>query len=219
MCGRYILTAKRKQMAAHFTAQDTAPDDATPTIIAPSQATVVVTAERKLETMRWGLRPTWEPESGRSVLLINARAETLAQKPTFRQLLEQQRCLVPANGFFEWEKLPGGRKRPICYWLRQHGLFAFAGLWEEQRDASGNPVRAFTIITTAANEAVRVIHDRMPVILTPETETAWLKPAQAIENLLAMLAPYSAQPLVVEDGASLLTPPSPSQKVQPLLPF
>ncbi|TAN37787.1 MAG: SOS response-associated peptidase [Verrucomicrobia bacterium] len=219
MCGRYILTVKRKQIAAHFAAQDSTPDDATPSIVAPSQVAPVITAEHKLEAMRWGLRPTWEPESGRSVLLINARAETLAQKPTFHQLLAQQRCFIPANGFFEWEKLPGGRKRPVCYRLRQHGLFAFAGLWDQQRDDAGNVVHAFTIITTAANEAVRVIHDRMPVILTPETEAAWLKPAQTIEDLLALLCPYSAQPLVVEDGAPLLATPASSQKVQPLLPF
>jgi len=212
-----MLTARRKQMAAHFVAQDLAPDDATPAIIAPSQVAPVVTAEHKLEAMRWGLRPTWEPESGRSVLLINARAETLAQKPTFQPLLERQRCLVPANGFFEWEKLPGGHKRPVYFRLRQRGLFAFAGLWEEQRDAAGNRIRAFTIVTTAANEAVRVIHDRMPVMLTPETEAAWLKPAQSIAELLALLQPYPAHALTAEDGTEMLTPAR--QSKQPLLPF
>jgi putative SOS response-associated peptidase YedK len=219
MCGRYMVTAQRKQIAAHFAAQDTAPDDTTPTVVAPSQTAPVVTAARKLETMRWGLRPTWEPESGRSVLLINARAETLAQKPAFQHLLERQRCLVPANGFFEWEKLPGGHKRPVCYRLRQRGLFAFAGLWEQQHAATGQTIHAFTIITTAANEAVRVVHDRMPVLLPLEAAAAWLDPAPTLVDLLALLRPYSAQPLIVEDGAPLLTPQSPPKKVQPLLPL
>ena len=218
MCGRYIVTVKRKQLAEHFVAEDQLPEAVQLEVVAPSQIAAVVTADRKLVAMRWGLRPNWEADSGRSVLLINARAETLEQKPIFRELLEQRRCLVPATGFFEWEKLPGGRKRPVCFRLRQRGVLAFAGLWEEQHNTAGQSVRAFTIITTAANEAVRIMHDRMPVILTPDAATAWLKPTQAIEDLLALLKPYAAQPLIVEDGTALLAPPA-QHKTQPLLPF
>ena len=220
MCGRFMVTANRKQMAERFASQDTLLTDAASTTIAPSQRAAVVTAEataRKLEAMRWGIQPSWEPQAARSVLLINARAETLAQKPTFRHLLESQRCLIPANGFFEWEHLPNGRKRAVCYRLRSRGLFALAGLWETQRDASGQDLRTFTIITTTANDAVRVVHNRMPVMLAPETEAAWLEPMQSLESLLALLRPYPALDMTAEDGAPLLAPPATAKQV--LLPF
>ena len=220
MCGRFMVTAKRKQIAERFAAQDALPEDITSTTISPSQTAAVVTAEttvHKLEAMRWGIQPSWEPHAARSVLLINARAETLAQKPTFRHLVEAQRCLIPANGFFEWEHLPNGRKRAVCYRLRNRGLFALAGLWEIQHDATGQDVRTFTIITTAANDAVRVVHNRMPVMLTPETEAAWLEPTQPLESLLALLRPYPAQDMTAEDGAPLLALPRDIK--QQLLPF
>jgi len=220
MCGRYMIMAQRRQIAERLAAQDALSDDTLATTVAPGQPAAVVTTAttaRKLEAMRWGLKPTWETGTNRNVLLINARAETLAQKPTFQQLLESQRCLIPANGFFEWENLPKGRKRAVCYRLRDRGLFAMAGLWDVQPDAAGHPVRAFTIITTAANDMVRLVHDRMPVILTPETEAAWLQPGQHIPDLLALLHPYAAQPLTVEDGAPFLA--LPREIKQQLLPF
>jgi len=214
MCGRYMVTVSRKELAARFAAADALADDAPPGVIAPSQSAAVVTMVRQLEAQRWGLKPTWEAHSGHSVLLINARAETLTQKPTFRDLLAGQRCLIPASGFFEWEKLANGKKRALYFRLPQGGLFAFAGLWMTQPDTHQ---RAFTIITTAANDTVKAIHDRMPVMLPQAGEAAWLKSDAKPEELLALLRPYTEQPLRIEDGALRLAPPSANQ--QPLLPF
>ena len=211
MCGRYMVTASRKQLAERFAAQDALGGDAANGVVAPSQTAAVVTVERKLEAHRWGLKPEWE---ARGVLLINARAETLTDKPTFRDLLAKQRCLIPANGFFEWERLPNGRKRPLFFRLPNRGLLAFAGLWMASGDGAG---RAFTIITTEANEVVQPIHDRMPVILTPETEATWLRPDADADALLAVLQPFAAEQLRSEEGATLLAPPASAK--QPLLPF
>ena len=211
MCGRYMVTASRKQLAERFAAQDALGGDAASGVVAPSQTAAVVTVERKLEAHRWGLKPEWE---ARGVLLINARAETLTDKPTFRDLLAKQRCLIPANGFFEWERLPNGRKRPLFFRLPNRGLLAFAGLWMASGDGAG---RAFTIITTEANEVVQPVHNRMPVILTPETEATWLRPDADADALLAVLQPLAAEQLRSEEGATLLAPPAPAK--QPLLPF
>jgi hypothetical protein len=142
-----MVTVSRKQLAERFAAEDALAADAPPGVVAPSQTAAVITMERKLEAQRWGLKPAWAPHSGHSsVLLINARAESLTHKPTFRDLLARQRCLIPANGFFEWEKLPTGKKRALYFRLPSGGPFAFAGLWMPQPDT---PLRAFTIITTA----------------------------------------------------------------------
>jgi putative SOS response-associated peptidase YedK len=209
-----MVTVSRKELVARFAAEDALAVEAPPGVIAPSQTAAVITMERKLETQRWGLKPSWEAHSGHSVLLINARAESLTHKPTFRDLLAQQRCLIPASGFFEWEKLPNGKKRALYFRLPSGGLFAFAGLWMAQPETHQ---RAFTIITTAANDTVKAAHDRMPAMLPQAAEALWLKPAAHVEELLALLHPYTEQPLRVEDGALRLAPPSASK--QTLLPF
>ncbi len=214
MCGRYMVTVSRKKMAERFAAADSAGTDAPPGVIAPSQTAAVITMERRLEAQRWGLKPTWEGIQGRSVLLINARAETLTQKPTFRDLLAGQRCLIPASGFFEWEKLPNGKKRALYFRLPDGGLFAFAGLWMAQPDT---PQHAFTIITTAPNDTVKPIHDRMPAILAPAAEAVWLNPGATAAELLALLRPYTEQTLRIEDGALRLAAPASTE--QTLLPF
>ena len=220
MCGRFVVTVQMKQMASRFATQGALPTDAASGTVAPTQSPAVVTAEamqRKLEAMRWGLIPAWGAQAGRRVLLINARAETLTQKPIFNRLLLNQRCLVPASGFFEWEKLPNGCKHAIHYRLRNSELFAFAGLWDTQTDTAGNPVRAFTIITTAANEVVRPVHDRMPVMLIPEAEDAWLHPSISTTDLMALLRPYDANLMTAEDGAPQLA--ASKQTKQPSLPL
>ncbi len=211
MCGRYMVTANRKQLVERFAAQEALGGEAPAGVIAPSQMAAVVTMEHKLETQRWGLTPEWE---ARGVLLINARADTLTQKPSFRDLLAKQRCLIPANGFFEWERLPSGRKRPLFFRLPNRGLFGFAGLWTTSGDGTG---RAFTIITTEANELIQPVHDRMPVMLTPEAEATWLKPETEADTLLGLLRSFSAEQLRAEEGATLLSPPASAK--QPLLPF
>jgi putative SOS response-associated peptidase YedK len=169
--------------------------------VAPQQTVGVVRradagkgGERFLDGYRWGLVPFWAKEPGIGNKMINARAETLAEKPSFRNALTRRRCLIPADGFYEWDKL-GGTRQPSHFRRRDGGLFAFAGLWEEWRDpAAGDdapPLRTCTIITTTPNETVGRVHDRMPVILLPEDEAFWLDAeVRRPDDLLPLLAPY-----------------------------
>lgn len=151
--------------------------------VAPTQSAAVIANDEArgsfLDEMKWGFLPVWAKAP-----LINAQAETLAQKPTFRKAYKERRCLVPADGFYEWRVGTGGRKQPVRFVLKSRELFCFAGLWEERikppapedsdLDETSQVERAFTIITTAANEAVRHVHNRMPVILQPEHYDWWL---------------------------------------------
>ena len=125
--------------------------------------------------------------------MINARMETLAQKPAYRGALRSRRCLIPADGFYEWKRLPGGGKQPMHIGLKSQRPFAFAGLWERWRNPEGAEIRTCTIITGPANELVRPIHDRMPVILHPEDFKRWIDPAEReAADLLPILSPYSS---------------------------
>jgi putative SOS response-associated peptidase YedK len=175
MCGRFTLTADFAQIMDRFgLAQAEAP--IVPRYnIAPTQPASVVldVAPRTLSLAQWGLLPTRQGEGRVTHRLINARAETLAQKPTFRRLLSQ-RCLVLADGFYEWRRLPDGTKQPMRITLSSGELFAMAGLWETHRTPDGRATRLFVIITTAPNALVAPIHDRMPAILPPALESDWL---------------------------------------------
>ena len=221
MCGRFMVTVSRQQIAERFGVTGKLPVLAPSVNIAPSQtvATVIAGAQggRRLELMRWGLTPSW-PTAGRA-LLINARAESLADKPSFQRLLERQRCLIPANGFYEWQTLPGGRKQPLRYALPDDALFAFAGLWDTAHAAADRDIRAFTLVTTAANELISSVHDRMPVLLAPDAEAAWLDPAGlSPADLRLLLRPYPADRMLRHDATRLLER-SRTSSVQPLLPF
>jgi putative SOS response-associated peptidase YedK len=169
------------------------PDDWQPRFnVAPSQPVAVVmdAASRDVSWMRWGLVPFWakSPEIGNR--LINARAETAAEKPAFRSAFKRRRCLVLADGFYEWLK-PGGRGVPsVPYYFHEkdHAPFTFAGLWDEWENAEGKPLRSCTILTCPANEVVRPVHDRMPVILEETARWAWLT-REAVQDLQALLVP------------------------------
>jgi putative SOS response-associated peptidase YedK len=147
---------------------------------------------RECVALRWGLVPSWADDPAVGNRLINARAETVASKPSFRAAFRQRRCLVPADGFYEWQK-QAGKKQPFYIHLRGGGPFAFAGLWERWQGAD-EPIESFTIVTTEANELVRSLHERMPVILPREAYKHWLDPAYAkLEELQALLRPYPAE--------------------------
>ena len=199
MCGRYALNATPRTIAELFDLETT-PNLPPRYNIAPTQEAPVVRLSREgrrtLAPMRWGLVPFWAKDVRIGAKMINARAETVAELPAFREAFAARRCLVPADGFYEWKK-DGKARRPFRMGLRDWGPFAFAGLWERWRPADGEFVRSFTIIVTAANAAIGPIHDRMPVILDPADHAAWLDPAASAEDLGALLRPCPAERLAL----------------------
>jgi putative SOS response-associated peptidase YedK len=178
MCGRYTITATPDQLALHFDAS--LPSGNASYVqrynAAPTQHLPVLlnTGERQIDLLRWGLIPSWSKGIDNKYSMINARAETLTEKPSFKRALERRRCLVLTDGFYEWQKLPDGGKVPTRITLTTEDLFAFAGLWETWHDPNGGVIRSFTVITTQANEIMQPIHDRMPVILSREAQQHWL---------------------------------------------
>jgi putative SOS response-associated peptidase YedK len=193
MCGRYSVLpkAKGKSKAAKLLAESL--KDAHYNA-APSQQLPVITNELpdKVQFFSWGLQPFWAKDAKAVKRSINARSETLTEKPFFRTLLQSKRCLVPADGFFEWQVTSSG-KLPYRILLKSEDTFSFAGLWDEWVDKStGEVLHTYTIITTDANELVKPIHDRMPVILSPEAEELWLDEHESKEELLSLLHPFDA---------------------------
>jgi putative SOS response-associated peptidase YedK len=183
MCGRYSLNASADQLAEHFGAS--APAEWQPRLnAAPSQSLPVLRAEGAFALMTWGYLPSWA-----KTRLINARAETLSAKPTFRAAFQSRRCLVPADAFYEWQRLPNGKKQPLRFTLHNGALFAFGGLWLQEANAPP----AFVIITTAANSLIAPIHERMALILPPEHYTAWLDAATPRAVLQDLLRAYPAE--------------------------
>ncbi|MHC1707996.1 MAG: SOS response-associated peptidase [Bacteroidales bacterium] len=160
---------------------------------APMMQLPVITSEEpgRLSQLRWGLLPFWAKDPSIAPKLINARAETLVEKPSFKNALKSRRCIIPANAFYEWKR-EGGEKLPYRISLKDEELFAFAGLWEKWKDPSGEVLQTFTIITTQPNEVVADIHDRMPVILEPESEKLWLDIQVPVSEALSFLKPYDA---------------------------
>lgn len=193
MCGRFTLKTPAPVLLGLFDLPDAA---ALPPRynIAPTQPVVVVRNApahpgRELVQMRWGLIPSWADDPAIGNRLINARSETAANKPAFRSAFRQRRCLVPADGFYEWQKV-GRKKQPFYFHLRDGGPFAFAGLWEHWQKDADQAIESCTLLTTDANDLVRPLHDRMPVILAPEDYERWLDPGTAIPQLEALLRPY-----------------------------
>lgn len=164
--------------------------------VAPGQAVVAVRQEaerpvRRLAPLRWGLVPAWAKDAAVGYKMINARAESAADRPAFCEAMRRRRCLIPADGFYEWKRA-GKEKLPYCFTLADDALFAFAGLWEQWRSPQGQAVESCTILTTAPNELVRDVHDRMPVILAPEAYDVWLDPAfTRVAELQPLLKPYA----------------------------
>jgi putative SOS response-associated peptidase YedK len=194
MCGRFTLTTDAAQLQERF-ACDLTTLPYTPSYnIAPSQEVLALMHTEKIQAgyLRWGLVPSWatDPRSGHR--LINARAETVAEKPSFRQALRKRRCVILADGYYEWQRTDTG-KIPMYMRLREHQPFALAGLWDVWRDASGTALTTCTILTTAANDLMRPIHARMPVILTAAAEAVWLDhDVTAPQKLLPWLIPYAS---------------------------
>jgi putative SOS response-associated peptidase YedK len=191
MCGRFLINALPGDVAKVFAVPEEPSLFPEPRYnVAPTQTVPVVVEEngaRRLRAMRWGLIPSWAKDPSIGYKTINAKCETVAEKPSFRSAFKKRRCLVPASGFYEWRK-EGGKKLPILM-RPKSGLFAFAGLWETW-NGDEQPLDTFTIITTEANELVRPVHDRMPVALRPEDFAAWFDTTGG--DVLPLLRPYPA---------------------------
>ncbi len=168
MCGRFTLTTNIATIAQAFQVEPTL-QTAPRYNVAPTQEVVTVMRDetKHLALLRWGLIPSWAKDESIGNKMINARAETLAEKPSFKRLLTSKRCLIVADGFYEWKKEAGG-KTPMYFTLKDKEPFAFAGLWDTWHSPNGEQIRTCTLITTQPNDLVSPVHDRMPVILTPE---------------------------------------------------
>lgn len=196
MCGRFSLGATTR--VAQLFDLPNWPETAPRYNITPSQSVAAVvqdreTGAREFRPFRWGLVPSWAKDPAIGSRLINARSETAATKPAFRKPLRERRCLIPADGFYEWRR-EGPRKQPYYIMLRDGEPFAFAGLWDRWLPPDGQPLETCTILTTTPNSIVERLHDRMPVILPPESYTLWLDPhLRDVEPLQALLRPCAAE--------------------------
>jgi putative SOS response-associated peptidase YedK len=212
MCGRYTLIrlADFTDMFPWIRGPDSDPSPRYN--IAPTQAIAVVPNDGKnhVAFFHWGLIPSWAKDPSIGSRMINARAESLAEKPAFRTALKRRRCLIPASGFYEWKKSPDGKtKTPMYIHVTSGKPFAFAGLWETWHSADGSEIRSCTIITGQPNALVKPIHDRMPVILDAESARRWIEPKEvASDNLLQLLKPYPAQKMQAEIVSRAVNNPS-----------
>lgn len=209
MCGRFTLTTDPAELQDAFP-EVAFPEQLAPRFnIAPGQPILVLANDggRRADFFLWGLIPSWAKEPGIGRRLINARAETLAVKPAFRAAYRYRRCLVFADGFFEW-RLAGGRKIPYFVRLKSRRPFAFAGLWEMWHAPDGSVVYSAAIVTTQPNEVLTPLHDRMPVILEPQALALWLDPApQSPTRLQPLLRPYPAGEMEVYPVSTLVNHP------------
>jgi putative SOS response-associated peptidase YedK len=198
MCGRFRLSG-RKQLIEEYFATTSGDDDWVPRCnVAPSQPVPTIRQNpkepvREMSSMRWGLIPSWAKDSSVAASMINARSETAATKPAFRDALKSRRCLIPADGFYEWSRA-GKIKQPYCFEVNEGESFAFAGLWDRWKDASGNWVRTYSILTTTPNAVTSAVHDRKPVILDPDGYDVWLDPGMKDVGAMSdLLKPFDAR--------------------------
>lgn len=208
MCGRFTLNQSASALTEVFHVESI-PDLADQYNIAPTQmvATVLHNVEsnqREFQHLRWGLIPSWAKDPSIGAKLINARAETVAEKPSFRSAFKHRRCLVVADGFYEWQRQQG-KKQPFYFRLQDGQPFGFAGLWEKWRSPDQEEIISCTILTTVANELLQPIHERMPVILNPKDYDLWLDPqVQTSEPLHQVLCPYPAPAMTAYPVSTLV---------------
>ena len=218
MCGRFASTTPPDAVARRFKTAGPVPNAAPSWNVAPSQPAMVVrwhpeSGERRLDLLTWGLVPHWTKDLAKARKPINARAETVATSPMFRDAFHRRRCIVPADAFYEWQATPDG-KRPHAIARADGAMIAFAGLWESWRAPGDEVLRSFTILTTAANDALRPLHARMPVLIEPADWPLWLgetagEPAALLRPSAAALRiwPVCARVNNVRnDGPDLLAP-------------
>lgn len=216
MCGRYALKTSTPNLAAMLGVDiDSVPDAGSAyegsCNIPPSQSVLTCysdkNGERRLARMRWGLIPGWSKDGAAKFAMINARAETIDEKPAYRTAFRRRRCLIPADAFYEWRKR-GNHKQPYCIRMRDESPFAFAGVWERWKPEDGEPVYSCSIITTLANDTLTPIHPRMPVILSPKDYGSWVdQPKPERDSLLALLKPHAPEPMVAFPVSTFVNKP------------
>lgn len=201
MCGRYVQTTPPAALARLFRAVNPVPNHPPSWNVAPTRDGLVVrrnpeTGARHLDALRWGLVPRWAKDASIGSRLINARGETLADKPAFRDAFRRRRCLVPIDAFYEWRPLPGGKaKQPYAVALASGAPMALAGLWEGWRAPDGTILRSFTVVTTEANPRLALLHDRMPVVVPEADWPLWLGEAEG--DPAALVRPFPAEAFAV----------------------
>ncbi|MNZ94383.1 putative SOS response-associated peptidase YedK [compost metagenome] len=221
MCGRYTLTVSLEELLVRYMIDETTIPFHRPKYnIAPSQLVLAVISDgqrNRLGELKWGLIPPWADDPKLGFQMINARSETAAGKPAFQAPLRRKRCLIPADGFYEWRRTDNG-KQPMRIMLKSRALFSMAGLYETWLSPEGVKINSCTILTTTPNKLMAPIHDRMPVILKPEEEQLWLDRAITdTERIMPILRPYESDELdaypvspsvgsVRNDDASLILP-------------
>ncbi len=201
MCGRYTLSSPKQLIIEGFLVREWFEDEYPPRYnAAPTQWLPIVRelhGVRRLDLLRWGLIPSWAKDPIIGNRMINARAETVMEKPTYKAAYRRRRCLVPVDGFYEWQALDDGSKQPHLIHLATGELIGLAGLWEHWQSADGTELESFTILTTTPNELLRPIHDRMPVIIPRPSYDAWLSAETPEEALHGMLQPYPAEAMAL----------------------
>ncbi len=214
MCGRFALISDTKQLLLQFgipPASVAGMPDAVPRYnVAPTQPVAAVRLnefkQRELTFFRWGFIPSWSKDIKIGSRMINARSETVAEKPSFRAAFKRRRCLIPADGFYEWQKVNGG-KQPIFIHAADKRPFALAGLWEMWSDPEGSMLQTCTILTTRPNEFMASIHNRMPVILEREDYDMWLDPGDDPQQALHLLRPYPPEKMAAYPVTTLVNSP------------
>lgn len=198
MCGRFALTLSPDNISKYFHVEDV-PEGINQYNIAPGQLIKAIiqmpSDRRKITSMKWGLIPSWTKDPSKGVKTINARAETVGTKPSFRSAIKFRRCIIPASGFYEWEKVEKG-KVPYYIHLKSNEPIGFAGLWDKWKRNNGSVIETCTILTTSANNLLKPIHDRMPVIIHPNEYELWLdREMNETDKLKSIFQPYPSEML------------------------
>src|SRR5216683_6775037 len=200
MCGRYRLSRRKQIVEEYFDAAPGQQDWNPRYNIAPTQDVPVIRQDpkkpiRELSLMRWGLIPSWARDASVAASMINARSETASAKPAFRDALKSRRCLIPADGFYDWVRT-GKAKQPYCFEVNEGELFAFAGIWDRWKDPHRGWIKTCSILTTTPNAVTSSVHDRMPVILDPDSYDLWLDPGMKnVDAASELLKPLNARPM------------------------
>lgn len=212
MCGRFTLFESTQVLMKEFGVP--VPSDLAPRYNIASTRQIAAVRnrpdgeDREFVLLRWGLIPSWAKDPSIGARMINARAETAPEKPAFRSAFRRRRCLVPASGFYEWQK-QGRVKQPYYISLRERKPMAIAGLWERWEGTEGAPIESCTLLTTDANDLIAPLHDRMPVIVSPGDFDLWLDPTvSTTERLLSLLRPFPADGMTASPVSTLVNNPS-----------